>query len=66
MKKYLIERGNKYFTTFGNDYDKKGKLKVKPIFGTIEMAVYFSSLNDAELTAYRVKGNVVEFTKVLS
>lgn len=66
MKKYMIERDNKYFATFGNDYDKKGKLKVKAIFGTIETAVYFSSLNDAELTAYRVKGNVVEFTKVLS
>ena len=27
MKKYMIERDNKYFTTFGNDYDKKGKVK---------------------------------------
>lgn len=65
MKKYMIMCDNKYFIIFGNDYDKKGKLKVKLIFGIIEMVVYFSLLNDVEFIVYRVKGNVVEFIKVL-
>ena len=60
MKKYLIERNNKYFTSFGSDYDKKGRPKYKPIYGTIEMAVKFSSLTDAQNTAIRVQGKVVE------
>ena len=37
MKKYLIERNNKYFTAFGNEFDKKGKSKLKAIYGTIEI-----------------------------
>ncbi|CDR30192.1 Uncharacterised protein [Acholeplasma oculi] len=60
MKKYLIERNNKYFTAFGNEFDKKGKSRIKPIYGTIENAVYFSSLTDAQNTAIRVNGKVVE------
>lgn len=60
MKKYLIEHNNKYFTSFGSDYDKKGKSKLKAIYGTIEMAVKFSSLTDAQNTATRVQGKVVE------
>lgn len=65
MKRYLIERNNKYFTSFSNEYDKKGKYKLKPIYGTLETAVYFSSIQDAQNTAIRVNGRVVELWKHL-
>ncbi|CDR31052.1 Uncharacterised protein [Acholeplasma oculi] len=60
MKRYLIERNNKFFTSFGSDYDKKGRAKYKAIYGNKEMAVRFSSLTDAQNTAIRVNGKVVE------
>ncbi|AAA87964.1 unknown [Plasmavirus L2] len=60
MKKYMIERDNKFFSSFGNDFDKKGRQKLKPIYSLKQNAVYFSSLSDAQITASRVQGKVIE------
>lgn len=60
MKKYLIKKQNKYFTSFTNHYQKNGKVKILPIFGSVETALLFHSENDAKTTAQRVQGDVVE------
>lgn len=60
MKKYLIKKQNKYFTSFTNHYQKNGKVKILPIFGNVETALLFHSKNDAVNTALRVDGDVVE------
>ena len=60
MKKYMIEHNNKFFTGFGNDYNKRGKPILKPIYGSRELALRFYSLNDAFNTSLRVSGSIVE------
>jgi len=60
MKAFLIKSNNKYFSSFGNTYNKRGQLSLKPIYGTKDMALLFHSHDDATRTAARVNGSVVQ------